>query len=153
MSVCGPSSSKPDKGGHQRDECAETARKLVVACGDAAKLLQSAKETFDKVAALVMLEIQRSLLTAVGFRRNDRFGPDLVFDVSQDLVCVVGLIGRNTPGAGRVRSFKQRAGLSAVVSLAAGQHPPAQVAQPLDQSVNPRRQAASRAPNGLVPFF
>lgn len=79
--------------------------------------------------------------------------PRSCFDVSQDLVCVVGLIGRHTPGAGRVRSFKQRAGLSAVVSLAAGQHPPAQVAQPLDQSVNLRRQAASRAPNGLVPFF
>ena len=54
------------------NERQERLGEFVIASGDASEVLDTAEETFDQVAVLVDMAIEKSLIESVGARRDDR---------------------------------------------------------------------------------
>ena len=81
----------------------EAAGCLVAAGGQAAKLLEVAKEALDLIAVAVQVAVGGAGHEAVFFAGNDRAGPYLR-DQPQDLIRVVALVASTWPAPAAVRS-------------------------------------------------
>ena len=123
----------------------EAASRLVVARGQASKLLGEAEEALDFVAVTIQIAVNSSLGKAVFLAGNHHADPQC-FDVGHGLVGVVAFIGQHvTCPCGR---GQQLAGPAAVGLLTRAQQQAQRVVQGVDQGVDFGRQPAPAAAKG-----
>ena len=84
--------SDADRGDHNKSE--EGVVTLVIACLSTAKFLKTIKEMLYHIPPFIRLFIKRPRLLCVHFRR-DRIAGGLVVQISSNLFCAIGFIGKN----------------------------------------------------------
>ena len=84
--------SDADRGDHNKSE--EGVITLVIACLSTAKFLEAIKEMLYRIPPFIHLFIKWPRLLCVHFRR-DRIAGGLVVQISSDLFCAIGFIGKN----------------------------------------------------------
>ena len=85
--------SDADRGDHYKGK--ERVIALVITCLSAAKFLETIEETLYHIPPFIRLFIKRPRLLCVHFRR-DRIAGGLVVQISSDLFCTIGFIGKNS---------------------------------------------------------
>ncbi len=133
----------------QVEEGEEVAGGFVVACGDAAALLESREQTFDVIAFAIQLPVVRTLNLAVALGGNDGLAP-LIVDHPQHLVAVVALVGDDLL---RRQSFQQWCRLSDVVRLSWCQQKFDGVTESVAGRMNLRAESAARPTELLASTF
>ncbi len=131
------------------DEGFEAVGEFFVSCGDSAELFDAAEEALDEIATFVVVAIVRSLMRAIGFRRNHRSGAS-VLDESDQRIGIVGFIGCD-PLSGHI--LQQGLGLWEVRGLSRSDAEARQLAQTLNQRVDFGAQSASGTTQCLIAFF
>ena len=124
---------------------------FVVTSGDASELLDTSEETFDQIAALVEVPIERTWVEPIGTRRDHRLAA-LSGDCFDEGIRVVALVGHNE--FGRLPP-DQGFGLLDIRDLPRRENHPQWVAQGIDRDVQFGRQsglATDRFPERLL-FF
>jgi len=131
--------------------CEKIACGLLVAGGDAAKLLDYIEKAFDEVSLAVKREVAVPFDLAVGFWRDHRLDGARC-EAGDEAVCIISLVGEKGIGLGL---GSQSFGLGDVVDLAAGETECQGISQGVDDGMDFGRQAAARAAYGLVltPFL
>ena len=84
--------SDADRGDHNKSK--EGVIPLVIACLSTAKFLEAIEETRYYIPPFIRLFNERPRLLCVHFRR-DRIAGGLVVQISSDLFCAIGFIGKN----------------------------------------------------------
>jgi len=125
----------------------EVSGELVIASGDPAKILETAKAALDDVAALVGPRVERMDDNAIGFVGNNRRCA-VLDDLGAQSVAVVTLVGEKLRHEWRERQDIGRRGNVGI--LAGGQvkddWPAERIAQPVDFG----RAPTARAADGLI---
>ena len=119
---------------------------LLVACGDTSELLDEIEETLDEIALGIEREVAVALDLAVRLRRNDNFDR-AGFEAGDEAVGVIALVAQKGFG---LDLSGQGFGLRDVMDLAAGEAQREGIAESIDDHVDFGREAAARAPDGLV---
>ncbi len=125
----------------------EVSGELVIASGDAAKVLEPAKATLDDVAALVGALAEGMDGNAIGFVGNDRRCAELD-DLGAQPVAVVALVGEKLRHEWRERQDIGRR--DNVGILARGQVKDDWPAERITQPVDLGRSPTARAADGLI---
>ena len=110
--------SDADRGDHNKSE--EGVIPLVIACLGTAKFLEAIKETFYHIPPLIRLFIKRPRLLCVHFRRG-RIAGGLVVQISSNLFCAIGFIGKNITVLQVWTQLQQRNRLRAVINISGRQ--------------------------------
>ena len=110
--------SDRDRGDHNKSE--EGVVTLVIACLSTAKFLEAIKETFYHIPPLIRLFIKRPRLLCVHFRR-DHIAGGLVVQISSNLFCAIGFIGKNIAVLQIRKQLQQRNRLRAIVNISGRQ--------------------------------
>ena len=110
--------SDADRGDHNKSE--EGVIPLVIACLGTAKFLEAIKETFYHIPPLIRLFIKRPRLLCVHFRR-DHIAGGLVVQISSNLFCAIGFIGKNITVLQGWKQLQQRNCLRAIVNISGRQ--------------------------------
>ena len=84
--------SDADRGDHNKGK--ERVIALIIACLSTAKFLEAIEETLYYIPPFIRLFIKRPRLLCVHFRR-DRIAGGLVVQISSNLFCAKGFIGKN----------------------------------------------------------
>ena len=106
--------SDADRGDHNKSE--EGVVTLVIACLSTAKFLEAIEETLYYIPPLIRLFIKQPRLLCVYFRR-DRIAGGLVIQISSDLFCAIGFIGKNITVLQIRKQLQQRNCLRAIVNI------------------------------------
>ena len=124
---------------------------LFITGGDAAKVFDGIEESLNQVALAVECEIAVPLDLAVGFRRDHRLD-GAHFQTLDEAVAVVALVAKQRCGLDLSR---KHVCLRDVVCVSAYQTERERVSQRVDDGMDFRCQAATRAAYGLVlaPFL
>ena len=93
---------------------------LVIACLSAAKFLEAIEETLYYIPPFIRLFIKRPRLLCVHFRR-DRIAGGLVVQISSDLFCAIGFVGKNITVLQVWKQLQQRNCLRAIVNISGRQ--------------------------------
>jgi len=121
---------------------------LVVACGDAAGLLETTEVVFDEMTPFVHVKVASNPACPAGLGRDDGAGAAPVEFGPQPII-VKGLVAEQR------REFDVRDqgfGRHAVVALARQKNEAHEIAERIDQSDDLGRQAAARSPDFESPF-
>lgn len=110
--------SDADRGDHNKSE--EGVVTLVIACLSAAKFLEAIEETLYYIPPFIRPFIKRPRLLCVHFRR-DRIAGGLVIQISSDLFCAIGFIGKNITVLQIRKQLQQRNCLRAIVNISGRQ--------------------------------
>ena len=110
--------SDADRGDHNKSE--EGVIPLVIACLGTAKFLEAIKETFYHIPPLIRLFIKRPRLLCVHFRR-DHIAGGLVVQISSNLFCAIGFIGKNIAVLQVWKQLQQRNCLRAIINISGRQ--------------------------------
>ena len=110
--------SDADRGNHYKGK--ERVIALVIACFSAAKFLETIEETLYHIPPFIRLFIKRPRLLCVHFRR-DRIAGGLVVQISSDLFCAIGFIGKNIAVLQVWKQLQQRNRLRAIVNISGRQ--------------------------------
>ena len=110
--------SDADRGDHNKSE--EGVVTLVIACLSTAKLLEAIEETLYYIPPFIRLFIKRPRLLCVHFRR-DRIAGGLVMQISSDLFCAIGFIGKNITALQVWKQLQQRNCLRAIINISGRQ--------------------------------
>ena len=144
-------SFKPSHSADQVKSGEIVAGGLFITCGDAAKVLDDIEEPLDEIALAVEGKIAVSFDLAVRFQRDHRFD-GAHFQALNEAVAVVSLVAEECCGLDLSRkSFCLRD----VVCLSSCQAEHEGISQGVDDGMDFRRQATTRAAYGLVlsPFL
>jgi hypothetical protein len=125
----------------------EVSGELVIASGDAAKVLETAKAALDDVAALVGPLVERMDDNAIGFVGNNR-GCAVLDDLGAQSVAVIALVGEKLRHEWRERQDIGRRGNVGI--LAGGQVKDDWPAERITQPVDLGRAPTARAADGLI---
>ena len=106
--------SDADRGEHNKSE--EGVVTLVIACLSTAKFLEAIKETLYHIPPFIRLFIKRPRLLCVHFRR-DRIAGGLVVQISSNLFCAIGFIGKNIAVLQIRKQLQQRNRLRAIINI------------------------------------
>lgn len=109
-------------------------------------MLDLVEEALNEVAFAVQGEVAGARLFPVGLRRDDR-GDLALFEAVDELIGVVALVAKHRVG---VEAFEQQLGLRDIGGLPRRERQRDGVAERIDDRMDLRRQAAARAPDGLV---
>ena len=93
---------------------------LVIACLGTAKFLEAIEETLYYIPPFIRPFIKRPRLLCVHFRR-DRIAGGLVIQISSDLFCAIGFIGKNITVLQVWKQLQQRNCLRAIVNISGRQ--------------------------------
>ena len=107
------------RGDHNKSE-EEGVIPLVIACLSTAKLLEPIEEMLYYIPPFICLFIKWSWLLCVPFRR-DRIAGGLVVQISSDLFCAIGFIGKNIAVLQVWKQLQQRNRLRAIVNISGRQ--------------------------------
>ena len=145
------SSFKPSQGADQVKSGEIVAGGLFITCGDAAKVLDDIEEPLDEIALAVEGKIAVSFDLAVRFRRYHCFD-GAPFQAVDKAVTVVTPVAEECCGLDLSR---KRFCLCDVVCLSSCQAEHEGISQGVDDGMDFRRQATTRAAYGLVlsPFL
>ena len=110
--------SDANRGDHNKS--AEGAVTLVIACLSTAKFLEAIKKTLYYIPPFIRLFIKRLRLLCVHFRR-DRIAGELVMQISSDLFCAIGFIGKNIAVLQIRKQLQQKNRLRAIVNISGRQ--------------------------------
>ena len=110
--------SDADRGDHNKSE--EGVIPLVIACLGTAKFLEAIKETFYHIPPLIRLFIKRPRLLCVHFRW-DRIAGGLVVQISSNLFCAIGFIGKNIAVLQIRKQLQQRNCLRTIINISGRQ--------------------------------
>lgn len=110
--------SDADRGEHNKSE--EGVIPLVIACLSTAKFLEAIEETLYYIPPFIRLFIKRPRLLCVHFRR-DRITGGLVVQISSNLFCAIGFIGKNIAVLQTWKRLQQRNCLRAIVNISGRQ--------------------------------
>ena len=91
-----------------------------IACLSTAKFLEAIEETFYHIPPLIRLFIKQPRLFCVYFRR-DRIAGGLVMQISSDLFCAIGFIGKNITVLQVWKQLQQRNCLRAIINISGRQ--------------------------------
>lgn len=116
--------------------------KLVIACGEATKLLQAREQVLNQMARPIAMRVEGSRAAPIRTRRNDRLGPGL-FDGLDQRIRVVSLVGDDNLHAGQ--RVDQGLGLGDVGLLGAAEREDQGIAQRIADHVDLGAPAAARA--------
>ena len=106
--------SDADRGDHNKSE--EGVVTLVIACLSTAKFLEAIEETLYYIPPFIRLFIKRPRLLCVHFRR-DRIAGGLVIQISSDLFCTIGFVGKNIAVLQIRKQLQQRNRLRAIINI------------------------------------
>lgn len=118
----------------------------VVSGGDAAELLEPADGPLDAVPEFVFDRIERPFAWHAGALWDDRLGTR-GFDMVEDAVAIIGLVGEHVGG---IEAGQQRDGRSGIAGVATGQDESDGAPERVDRDVPLGRQSASGAPQSLI---
>lgn len=107
-----------DRGDHNKSE--EGVVTLVIACLSTAKFLEAIEETLYYIPPFIRLFIKRPRLLCVHFRR-DRIAGGLVIQISSDLFCTIGFVGKNIAVLQIRKQLQQRNRLRAIINISGRQ--------------------------------
>ena len=93
---------------------------LVIACLSTAKFLEAIKETLYYIPPFIRLFIKRPRLLCVYFRR-DRIAGGLVVQISSNLFCAIGFIGKDITVLQVWKQLQQRNRLRAIIYISGRQ--------------------------------
>ena len=110
--------SDADRGDHNKSE--EGVIALIIACLSTAKFLEAIKKTLYYIPPFIHLFIKRPRLLCVHFRR-DRIAGGLVMQISSDLFCAIGFVGKNIAVLQTRKQLQQRNRLRAIINISRGQ--------------------------------
>ena len=110
--------SDADRGDHNKSE--EGVVTLVIACLSAAKFLEAIEETLYYIPPFIRPFIKRPRLLCVHFRR-DRIAGGLVMQISSDLFCAIGFVGKNIAVLQTRKQLQQRNRRRAIVNISGRQ--------------------------------
>ena len=119
---------------------------LLVACGDAAKMLDLVEEALDQIAVLVDVLVVRDGLRSRSGRGNDGGGTS-VCDAGAKPIGVIAFVGQEMFEG---NTADQVLGLEDVVHLAARQDEANRIAKPIHARADLGAQAAARTPDRLI---
>ena len=107
-----------DRGDHNKSE--EGVIPLVIACLSTAEFLEAIEETLYYIPPFIRLFIKRPRLLCVHFRR-DRIAGGLVIQISSDLFCTIGFVGKNIAVLQIRKQLQQRNRLRAIINISGRQ--------------------------------
>ena len=110
--------SDADRGDHNKSK--EGVIPLVIACLSTAKFLESIEEMRYYIPPFIRLFIKWPWLLCVHFRR-DRIAGGLVVQISSDLFCAIGFVGKNIAVLQVWKQLQQRNRLRAIVNISGRQ--------------------------------
>ena len=110
--------SDADRGDHNKSE--EGVFPLVIACLSTAKFLEAIEETLYYIPPFIRLFIKWPWLLCVHFRR-DRIAGGLVIQISSDLFCTIGFVGKNIAVLQIRKQLQQRNRLRAIINISGRQ--------------------------------
>ena len=110
--------SDTDRGDHNKSE--EGVVTLVIACLSTAKFLEAIEEKLYYIPPFIRLFIKRPRLLCVYFRR-DRIAGGLFVQISSNLFCAIGFIGKNIAVLQIRKQLQQRNRLRAIVNISGRQ--------------------------------
>ena len=110
--------SDADCGDHNKSK--EGVIPLVIACLSTAKFLEPIEEMLYYIPPFIRLFIKWPWLLCVHFRR-DRIAGGLVVQISSDLFCAIGFIGKNITVLQTRKQLQQRNRLRAIVNISGRQ--------------------------------
>lgn len=142
----GLSSVEPEEDADELEGGEKRIGELVVTCGDCAKSLELAEESFDEVAFAIEREVGFTRLDAIGFGRNHRSNAPLVERLDQG----VGVIRFVRKEGFRLDLFKQWSRLADIGGLARRQRNGDRIAERIDDDMDFGRQSAAGSANGLT---
>lgn len=122
---------------------------LVVSCGDAPKILQSAEHALDRVAFLIGAGVERMEALPVGFVGNDRQGA-LSEKKGTQVIGIVGSVGGERSCCWN--SLQEAWEHFDVGGLASAQGKDEGTASRIAQSMDLSRSPAARSADGLQPL-
>ena len=110
--------SDADRGDHNKSK--EGVIPLVIACFSTAKFLEAIEETLYYIPPFIRFFIKRPRLLCVHFRW-DRIAGGLVVQISSNLFCAIGFIGKNIAVLQTWKQLQQRNRLRAIVNISGRQ--------------------------------
>lgn len=110
--------SDADRGDHNKSK--EGVIPLVIACLSTAKFLEPIEEMLYYIPPFIRLFIKWPWLLCVHFRR-DRIAGGLVVQISSDLFCAIGFVGKNIAVLQVWKQLQQRNRLRAIVNISGRQ--------------------------------
>lgn len=122
---------------------------MVVASGDAAKMLEAIEEALDEISCSIQMTIVMALHKSVGAGRNHRLRPRAL-DRCHQGVGVVALVGNQ---GGAAQALDQFLGTVDVGDLSGGQDKAQRVSDSIDRKMQLRAQPASRPAERLIAGF
>ena len=137
---------QPQQARGQQGEAEEVARRLLVASGHSAKLLESVEEEFDQVALAVEVRVEMALHLPGSVRRDDDLH-SLGADGGDHRVGVVSLVGDEVAA---LRSRDQCGRLDDVVDVAGREVEVCWITETIHESVDLGGKASARASNTLL---
>ena len=105
-------------GGHYKGK--ERAVSLVIACLSTAKFLEPIEEMLYYIPPFIRLFIKWPWLLCVHFRR-DRIAGGLVMQISSNLFCAIGFIGKNIAVLQIRKQLQQRNCLRTIINISGKQ--------------------------------
>src|SRR5436190_23792174 len=143
------SSVEKDNSRYQLNCGEKISGKLVVACGNGAKVLNFVEETLDKIALAIERVIAITLHLPVRFRR-DHWRDAALFESVDQLISIKGLVPYQGAWSG---IFKQWLCTSQIMVLSRRQHQFKGITQRIGESVDFGTQSAARSPDRLRAVF
>ena len=122
---------------------------LVVACGDAAVLLQGVEEPLDEIALAVEGKVTGRRCLTVGFRRDHRSD----FALGESVAERIGIVCLVTDESFRIDPFEQRLRASQIMGLTRREHHLDGIAERIDEDVNFGGQSAAGPADRLFAVF
>ena len=132
--------SDADRGDHNKSE--EGVITLVIACLSTAEFLEAIEETLYYIPPFIRLFIKRPRLLCVHFRR-DRIAGGLVIQISSDLFCTIGFVGKNIAVLQIRKQLQQRNRLRAIINISGRQQKSHRLQVFSDDGINFRVQTSA----------
>ena len=133
--------SDADRGDHNKSK--EGVIPLVIACLSTAKFLESIEEMRYYIPPFIRLFIKWPWLLCVHFRR-DRIAGGLVVQISSNLFCAIGFIGKNIAVLQIRKQLQQRNRLRTIINISGRQQKSHRPQVFSDNGMNFRVQASAR---------